>query len=187
MTIILSAPYGTYASGATVDLDNATEAALVAQGRAAYSGSSPGAVFSPLTPVEQQALRDNGTTATGGGSLTSSQVAGLNSGVILSSTGVQYSLSEVLPGPTTLTGAGTTQVVTGSSEVAGWYCSVAAGTITVYDNTASAGTPIINAETLVAGPRPIMGAGTNGRDIFATGVRVVLSGAATVRFYAAAA
>ena len=58
MTITLNAPYAAFAGGASVDLDNATEAALVAQGRAVYT-SNPGAVFIPLTPTEQQALRDS--------------------------------------------------------------------------------------------------------------------------------
>ena len=58
MTITLNAPYSNYAGGATVDdLDNATEAALVAQGRAVYV-SSPGSVFYPLTPSETQQTRD---------------------------------------------------------------------------------------------------------------------------------
>jgi hypothetical protein len=58
MTITLNAPYATFASGASVDLDNATEAALVAQGRAVYS-VNPGSVFFPLTPKEVQDLRDS--------------------------------------------------------------------------------------------------------------------------------
>lgn len=57
MTIVLNAPYAVYAGGTTVTLDNATEAALVAQGRAAYA-VNPGAVFQPLTAQEQQSLRN---------------------------------------------------------------------------------------------------------------------------------
>ena len=56
MTILLLRPYSTYAQGATVDLDNATEAALVAQGRATYT-VNPGSNFAPLTPTEHQTLR----------------------------------------------------------------------------------------------------------------------------------
>mgnify|MGYP000157890029 FL=1 len=56
MTILLLRPYSTHAQGATVDLDNATEAALVAQGRATYT-VNPGSSFTPLTPAEQQTLR----------------------------------------------------------------------------------------------------------------------------------
>ena len=58
MTITLNAAYATFAAGASVDLDNATEAALVSQGRAVYT-VNPGSVFAPLTAVEQQALRKN--------------------------------------------------------------------------------------------------------------------------------
>jgi hypothetical protein len=57
MTIRLLAPYGLFANAATVDLDNATEAALVSQGRAVYT-VNPGATFQPLTPALQQAVVD---------------------------------------------------------------------------------------------------------------------------------
>ena len=57
MTVLLLRPYATFAEGATIDLDNATEASLVAQGRATYT-VNPGPDFSPLTAVEQQVLRD---------------------------------------------------------------------------------------------------------------------------------
>lgn len=64
MTILLLRPYATFAQGATVNLDNATEASLVAQGRATYT-VDPGPAFEPLTATEQQDLRDflaNGAT-----------------------------------------------------------------------------------------------------------------------------
>ena len=70
MTILLLRPYATYAQGATVDLDNATEASLVAQGRATYT-VNPGSAFAPLTAVEQQDLRD------GAARLTASQTTAL--------------------------------------------------------------------------------------------------------------
>jgi len=73
MTITLNFAYATYAAGATVDLDNATEAALVAQGRAAYT-TNPGTYFGPLTAAEQQNLRDCGA---GDGTLTSTMVSAL--------------------------------------------------------------------------------------------------------------
>jgi len=57
MTVLLNAPYGAFGAGASVDLDNATEAALVAQGRASYT-INPGSLYAPLTPTEQQNLRD---------------------------------------------------------------------------------------------------------------------------------
>jgi len=57
MTVLLLKPYSTFAQGATVDLDNATEASLVQQGLATYT-LNPGAAFFPLTAAEQQTLRD---------------------------------------------------------------------------------------------------------------------------------
>jgi hypothetical protein len=72
-------------------------------------------------------------------------------------------------------------VFTGACEYAGYYCSVAAGNITVYDNTSAAGTPIVPTTALATGPFPVFGAGTNGKMLFGTGCHVVLSGAATVR------
>jgi hypothetical protein len=60
MTITLNAPYSIYVSGASVDLDNATEAALVVQGRAVYT-VNPGSVFFPQTPKEIQDQRDIAT------------------------------------------------------------------------------------------------------------------------------
>jgi hypothetical protein len=66
MTILLLRPYATFAQGATVDLDNATEAALVAQGRATFT-VNPGSAFAPLTAVEQQALRDGAVNLTASG------------------------------------------------------------------------------------------------------------------------
>jgi hypothetical protein len=62
MTITLNTPYSVYGAGATVDLDNATEAALVAQNRAVYT-VNPGSVFFPLTPKEIQELRDSAPSA----------------------------------------------------------------------------------------------------------------------------
>ena len=69
MTVLLLRSYATFAQGAIVDLDNATEAALVNQGRATYT-VNPGPVFDPLTASEQQALRDSNV-----GSFTAAQVA----------------------------------------------------------------------------------------------------------------
>lgn len=69
----------------------------------------------------------------------------------------------------------------GPCELAGWYCSVAAGTITVYDSLSAAGTPIVPTTTLVVGPNPIFGAGTSGKLFLVTGCWIVLSGGATIR------
>ena len=94
------------------------------------------------------------------------------------STNAAMALSEVTS-YVTLTATGT--AFTGACELAGWYCSVAAGTITIYDNTSATGTPIVPATALVAGPMPIFGAGTTGKLALTAGCHVVLSGAATVR------
>jgi hypothetical protein len=87
-------------------------------------------------------------------------------------------LSEVTP-YVTLTASGI--AFSGPCELAGFYCSVAAGNITIYDALSAVGTPIVPATALVAGPAPIFGAGSNGKLALVTGCYVVLSGAATVR------
>lgn len=69
---------------------------------------------------------------------------------------------------------------TGACEFAGYVCTVAAGNITVYDNTSAAGTVIVPTTALTVGAFPIFGAGTNGKMALTTGCHVVLSGAATV-------
>lgn len=63
MTILLLKPYAAYAQGASVDLDNATEASLVAQGLATYT-VNPGPSYFPLTATEQQNLRELATAPT---------------------------------------------------------------------------------------------------------------------------
>ena len=77
-----------------------------------------------------------------------------------------------------LTATGT--AFTGACEFAGYVCTVAAGNITVYDNTSAAGTVIVPTTALAVGAFPIFGAGTNGKMALTTGCHVVLSGAATV-------
>lgn len=69
---------------------------------------------------------------------------------------------------------------TGVGEFAGYICTVAAGNITIYDNTSAAGTVIVPTTALALGAFPIFGAGTNGKMALTTGCHVVLSGAATV-------
>jgi hypothetical protein len=88
-----------------------------------------------------------------------------------------FALSEVTP-YVNLTATGT--AFTGACEFAGYVCTVAAGNITVYDNTSAAGTVIVPTTALVVGAFPIFGAGTNGKMALTTGCHVVLSGAATV-------
>ena len=77
-----------------------------------------------------------------------------------------------------LTATGTAH--TGVGEFAGYICTVAAGNITIYDNTSAAGTVIVPTTALAVGAFPIFGAGTNGKMALTTGCHVVLSGAATV-------
>ena len=88
-------------------------------------------------------------------------------------------LSEVIPevlcNPTA-----TTTVLTGAGAYAGYRCTTAVGNITVYDNTAASGKVLVPTTALAVGAFPIYGAGHNGRVAVATGVTVVLSGAAVV-------
>lgn len=88
-----------------------------------------------------------------------------------------FALSEVTP-YVNLTATGT--AFTGACEFAGYVCTVAAGNITVYDNTSAAGTVIVPTTALAVGAFPIFGAGTNGKMALTTGCHVVLSGAGTV-------
>lgn len=99
---------------------------------------------------------------------------------LLAEDGSILALSEATPYVNATASAGAT-VFTGACELAGWYCSVAAGNITIYDALSATGTPIVPATALAVGPMPIFGAGTNGKLALATGCHVVLSGAATVR------
>lgn len=69
MSVLLRRAYATYAAGETVNLDNETEATLVAQSFGSYV-VNPGSAFFPLTAAEQQNLRDSGVTTSGRGSLT---------------------------------------------------------------------------------------------------------------------
>jgi len=111
-------------------------------------------------------------------SLTGAQYTALNDGDIMDADGGLYALSEALP-YVTLTATGT--AFAGPCEVAGWYGSVAAGNITVYDALSATGTPFVPAEATATGFRPIRGAGINGTIEFATGFHAVLTGAATLR------
>lgn len=62
MTVLLLQNYAIYGKGSQVDLDNVTEASLVAQGLA-VSTVNQGSAYFPLTPTEQQKLRDYGIPA----------------------------------------------------------------------------------------------------------------------------
>ena len=117
--------------------------------------------------------RNNGTQMVLGASLT-------GTGAIIDASGAVHSLSPT-SAYVTLTATGAAFV--GPCTLAGWYCSVAAGNITIYDAASATGTAFVPAEATAVGPRPINGAGTNSRVDFVTGCWVVLSGAATVRIY----
>jgi hypothetical protein len=123
-----------------------------------------------------------GSSQPGGEALTSAQVSAFSNGTILTSAGGLIALSETTP-YVTLTATGS--AFSGACELAGWYCSVAAGNITIYDALSATGTPIVPATALVAGPMPIFGAGTTGKLVMTTGCWVVLSGTATVRMLVA--
>ena len=104
---------------------------------------------------------------------------GLVNGALVDAAGAITALSEVTA-YAAATASATTTVLTGAGEYAGYLCTVAAGNITVYDNTAASGLVIVPTTALVVGAFPIFGAGTNGRLALVTGCTVVLSGAATV-------
>lgn len=86
--------------------------------------------------------------------------------------GSVFSISEVTP-YVNLTATGT--AFTGPCELAGYDCTVAAGNITIYDNTSAAGTVIIPTTALVLGRVEF-----TWKRALLTGCHVVLSGAATV-------
>lgn len=96
---------------------------------------------------------------------------------VTGSSGQAWTVSEVTD-YVNLTATGT--AFSGACEFAGYVCTVAAGNITVYDNTSAAGTVIVPTTALAVGAFPIFGAGTNGKMALTTGCHVVLSGAATV-------
>lgn len=98
-------------------------------------------------------------------------------GNLIGESGEVVALTEVVP-YVNLTATGT--AFSGACEFAGYVCTVAAGNITIYDNTSAAGTVIVPTTALTVGAFPIFGAGTNGKMALTTGCHVVLSGAATV-------
>lgn len=153
MTIILSVPYSTFAAGATVDLDNATEAALVVQGLGAYT-VNPGPAFFPLTGVEQQNVRDQAPYLQGLGSIYQlSRVLSQTGIPIIIPTSGSIGNNGALSGITALSDAFLPQgmylyfpanaIVAGSA--AGLYYTVLATTTTgtIFNNTYSSGIPSI--------------------------------------------
>jgi len=83
-----------------------------------------------------------------------------------------YALSEVTPYVTRTT---TGTAFTGPCELAGYDCTVAAGNITIYDNTSAAGTVIVPTTALSVGRVEFQW-----KRALTNGCHVVLSGAATV-------
>lgn len=174
MTVALLAKWGDQPPGTLYTSDNTTEATMVTAkvatttltGAVAWvpPGSSPGSQGEPFTVAERNSLR--------------SVVSG--AGTYVNTNGALYGLAETTPYVTPTPTAGSS-AFTGACELAGWFCSVAAGTITIYDALSAVGTPIVPATALAVGPMPIFGAGTTGKLALTTGCFVVLSGAATVR------
>jgi hypothetical protein len=69
-----------------------------------------------------------------------------------------------------LTASGTTVVKTGAGQLKGFFCGIATGNITIYDNTAASGAKILDTCALVVGLN-LFYCGFN------TGLTIVLSGA----------
>lgn len=113
------------------------------------------------------------------GGLTAAQVAGLNAGNLVDAAGGVLALSEVVE-EVLANPSATTQILTGPGEYFAYRCTVAAGNITVYDNTASSGKLLVPTTALALGTFPIFGAGISKTLQVDNGIRVVLSGAATV-------
>lgn len=88
MSVLLLKPYGSYAQGDTVDLDNATEASLVAQGIGKYV-ENPGSSYFPLTAAEQQNLRGIAVapfaSSLGVGTLVGDEIAAPNANITIAS------------------------------------------------------------------------------------------------------
>lgn len=102
---------------------------------------------------------------------TSGRVIGPNEAVYA----LAEATEEVLANPTS-----TTVILTGAGEYFAYRCTVAAGNITVYDNTAASGKVLVPTTALAVGTFPVFGAGIGRSLVVGTGITVVLSGAATV-------
>jgi hypothetical protein len=108
--------------------------------------------------------------------LTDAQMRGLRDGNIVDADGGVHALteaiSEVLANP-----SATTQIMTGPGEYFAYRCTGVGGNITVDDNT---GKVLVPTTALALGTYPIFGAGVSKTLQVSNGIRVVLSGAATV-------
>lgn len=84
-------------------------------------------------------------------------------------------VAEVLANP-----SATTVILSNPGVIAGYRCTVAAGTITIYDNTTASGKILVPTTPLAVGAFPIYGPQTTARLYVSNGITVVLSGASTV-------
>jgi len=91
------------------------------------------------------------------------------------------SVLSALYDPVILTASGV--VLAAPGVLGGWTCTVAAGTLTIYDNTAGSGDLILPATTLALGPMPIFGAGVNGALQTVTGAYAVFSDASARAYF----
>ncbi len=128
----------------------------------------------PLSAQEQDRL----DVAARRGDIVTAKTNPLTGGnVIVGPDGSLIALAEVTP---YVNVTATTTAIAGPCEFAGYVCTSAAGTITVYDGTSAAGAIIVPTTTLAVGAFPILGAGTSAKLALSTGCHVVLSGAAVV-------
>ncbi len=95
-----------------------------------------------------------------------------DAGALVTPDGGLQSFSEVTP-YVNMTATGT--AVTGPCELAGYDCTVAAGNITIYDGTSTAGAVIVPTTALAVGRNEF-----RHKRALTAGCHVVLSGAATV-------
>lgn len=98
---------------------------------------------------------------------------------LLAADGGVLALTETI-GESLATASATTVILNGSGRYYAYRCTVAAGNITVYDNTSAAGKVLVPTTALTVGSFPIYGAGTNKLLTVSTGITVVLSDAAVV-------
>jgi len=109
---------------------------------------------------------------TGTPGLVTAAVLNANGTYSMTIDGAAVAISEVTPYVTRTT---TGTAFTGACELAGYDCTVAAGNITIYDNTSAAGTVIVPTTALALGRTEFVW-----KRALTTGCHVVLSGAATV-------
>lgn len=178
-SMLVSSITGTYTATIVQGVGAGTVLATNSTGGGTYGPYSGGAVIRLVAGENSLIDYDIGTTPSlsyRSNAQLAFNASGDVSGYVAPDGGI-LSLSEVSP-YVTRTSTGT--AFTGACEFAGYVCTVAAGNITVYDNTAASGTVIVPTTALTVGAFPVFGAGTNGKMALTTGCHVVLSGAATV-------